>query len=539
MLSDIEIAKNTHLDHIEKIADQIGISDHLELYGDYIGKVPLSFSEKKPRAKLVLITAITPTPAGEGKSTITIGLGQALNRQGKKAIVCIREPSLGPVFGIKGGAAGGGYCQVLPMEDINLHFTGDMHAITSANNLISAAIDNHTYHGNSLGIDEKMITWKRCLDMNDRALRKVMVGLSDKKQYKREDNFKITVASELMAVLCLAESIHDLKERISKIIVAYGQNQEPITVSSLKITGAVAALLKHAIKPNLVQTIEHTPALVHGGPFANIAHGCNSLIATKTALALSDIVVTEAGFGADLGAEKFFNIKCRIGNLKPDAVVIVATIRALRMHGDGNVQAGLPNLEKHIENINHFGINPVVAINRFPDDADTDIALVRSFCQKSGIACEMSDMHSKGSDGGTALAETVISSLEKRSEFKFLYKESDSIKEKIDAVATKIYGAKEVRYTEEAEENLRLIDKIGASSLPICMAKTQKSLSDDPRLIGRPKGFSVTIQRLAPSTGAGFIVAYCGDIMTMPGLPKIPSAEKIDIDDGGHISGLF
>lgn len=552
MRSDIDIAHETRLEPIVDIARKIGIDkSELYLYGESIAKVNISLLKKlknKKDGKLVLVTAMTPTPAGEGKTTTTVGLGQALWRLGKKAIICLREPSLGPVFGIKGGAAGGGYSQVLPMEDINLHFTGDIHAISAANNLLSAIIDNHMYFGNRLGIDERMITWKRVLDMNDRALRKVIVGLSDKKQVRREDDFKITVASELMNILCLSQNINNLKNRIANIICCYNHKGEPIYVRDLKAQGALAVLLKQAINPNLVQTTEHTPALIHGGPFANIAHGCNSLIATKLALKLADIVITEAGFGADLGGEKFFDIKCRIGKLKPKAVVLGATIRALRMHGGAKdyskadikaVEKGWPNLEKHIENIQKFNLPLVVAINKFNHDTDEEINLIVKKCKEKDVEVAISDAWEKGSKGGIELAKILLKLLEKDAEFKFLYDLNIPVKEKIEIIAREMYGADGVIYTNEAEENIALIKKLKLENLPVCMAKTQKSLSDNAKLLGRPRDFKITVQRLAPSTGAGFIVVYCGNIMTMPGLPEKPAAENIDIDENGEISGLF
>lgn len=552
MRSDIDIAHETRLEPIVDIARKIGIDkSELYLYGESIAKVNISLLKKlknKKDGKLVLVTAMTPTPAGEGKTTTTVGLGQALWRLGKKAIICLREPSLGPVFGIKGGAAGGGYSQVLPMEDINLHFTGDIHAISAANNLLSAIIDNHMYFGNRSGIDERMITWKRVLDMNDRALRKVIVGLSDKKQVRREDDFKITVASELMNILCLSLNINNLKNRIANIICCYNHKGEPIYVRDLKVQGALAVLLKQAINPNLVQTTEHTPALIHGGPFANIAHGCNSLIATKLALKLADIVITEAGFGADLGGEKFFDIKCRIGKLKPKAVVLGATIRALRMHGGAKdyskadikaVEKGWPNLEKHIENIQKFNLPLVVAINKFNHDTDEEINLIVKKCKEKDVEVAISDAWEKGSKGGIELAKILLKLLEKDAEFKFLYDLNIPVKEKIEIIAREMYGAGGVIYTNEAEENIALIKKLKLENLPVCMAKTQKSLSDNAKLLGRPRDFKITVQRLAPSTGAGFIVVYCGNIMTMPGLPEKPAAENIDIDENGEISGLF
>jgi formate--tetrahydrofolate ligase len=539
--SDIEIAQKTKLKHIKDIAKKIGITEsELYYYGNHIAKVPVKLLEKlknKPDGKLVLVTAITPTSAGEGKSTTTVGLGQALWKLGKKAMICLREPSLGPCFGIKGGAAGGGYSQVLPMEDINLHFTGDIHAISTANNLLSAVIDNHIYHGNKLNVDPDMVTWKRAVDMNDRALRKVKVGLSSEKESPRFDSYKITVASEIMAILCLSKDIEDLKNRLDNIICCYNKSGEPIKVKEFKVGGALAALLKHAINPNLVQTTENTPAFVHGGPFANIAHGCNSLIATKLALKLCDIVISEAGFGADLGAEKFFDIKCRIGKLKPKAVVLVSTIRALKMHG--HMKKGLENLEKHIENIQKFNLPQIVAVNKFHDDSDEELNIVLNFCRQKGVEAVVSDVREKGSKGGIELAKKLLKLINQKSGFKFLYRLDIPIKDKIEKIAKELYGADGVEYSKTAEENIKLIKKLGLQHLPICMAKTQKSLSDNPKLLGRPKGFKIHIRRLAPSSGVGFIVAYCGDIMVMPGLPKKPAAEGIDIDENGKISGLF
>jgi formate--tetrahydrofolate ligase len=539
--SDIEIAQKVELKDISEIADKVGLKN-ITYYGKHIAKISLNLLDElkdKPDGKLVLVTAITPTKAGEGKTTTTVGLGQALWKINKKSLICIREPSLGPVFGIKGGAAGGGYSQVLPMEDINLHFTGDIHAITTANNLISACIDNHMYHGNELKLDGTKITWKRVLDMNDRALRKVLVGLSSKKETKREDNFKITVASEIMAILCLSIDYEDLKNRLSNIIICYNHDGNPVYLRDLKITGAVAALLKQAMNPNIVQTLEHTPALVHGGPFANIAHGCNSLVATKIALKLSDIVVTEAGFGSDLGAEKFFDIKCRIGNLKPNAVVLVATVRALKLHGEGILTKGLCNLEKHIENIQKYNVPLVVAINKFADDTDEEISVIKDCCEAKGVLALTADVHAKGGEGALELAKAVVELANKDNNFTYLYNEKDSIKEKIEKVAKWIYGADGVNYTEQAEEDLELISKLNLQTLPICLAKTPASLSDNPKLIGRPKDFKITVQKLSPSTGAGFVVVYLGDVMVMPGLASVPNAEKVDIDKDGKISGLF
>jgi formate--tetrahydrofolate ligase len=555
MLSDIEIASQKVMRPVLDIAGDLGIAeDELDLYGRYKAKLDDSLYERladRPDGRLVLVTAINPTPAGEGKTTTTVGLGQALNRLGHRTIIALREPSLGPVFGIKGGAAGGGYAQVLPMEDINLHFTGDIHAITAANNLMAALIDNHIHQGNTLGIDPRRIVWKRCLDMNDRALRHIVVGLGGKADgVPREDGFNISVASEIMAVLCLATDRADLKARLERMVVAYTYDSQPVTADDLKAAGSLATLLKDAFKPNLVQTLEGTPALMHGGPFANIAHGCNSLRATRLALKLGAITVTEAGFGADLGAEKFFDIKCRVGGLKPDAVVLVATIRALKYNGgvprselgQENVPAlkkGLANLEKHLENIAAFGLPCVVALNHFPTDTTAEIAAVGAACAQNGVRMAISRVFAEGSAGGVDLARAVLESLEDDKNFQFLYPEDLPLPQKIRTIAQKIYGADDVTLTGQAQKDLEAILKQGLGNLPVCMAKTQYSLSDNPALLGRPTGFSVTVRELRLSAGAGFVVALTGDIMTMPGLPKKPAAEIIDIDNDGQISGLF
>ena len=556
MKTDIEIAQSIELKPIVDVVEKLGISyDDLELYGKY--KAKLSFDkiravENNPVGKLILVTAINPTPAGEGKSTITIGLADALNKIGKKTMIAIREPSLGPVMGIKGGAAGGGYAQVLPMEDINLHFTGDFHAIGVANNLLAALIDNHIHHGNALGIDSRRITWKRAVDMNDRQLRHIVDGLQGKVNgVPREDGFDITVASEVMAILCLSENITDLKNRLEKIIIGYSFEGKPITAKDLKAGGAMAAVLKDAIHPNLVQTLEHTPALIHGGPFANIAHGCNSVLATKLALKYADYAVTEAGFGADLGAEKFIDIKCRTSGLRPAAVVLVATIRALKMHGgvaksdlaEENVQAvvdGLPNLEKHLENIQDvYGLPAVVAINKFPLDTEAELQAVYDACQKRGVDVVISDVWANGGAGGKELAEKVVELAEGDNHFQFVYNEEDSIETKLNKIVTKVYGGKGIRLTPAAKRELKQLEELGFSNYPICMAKTQYSFSDDAKKLGAPKDFVVTISQLKVSAGAGFIVALTGAIMTMPGLPKVPASEKIDVDKDGNISGLF
>ncbi|MDF2674829.1 MAG: fhs [Clostridiales bacterium] len=556
MKSDIQIAQEAKMKPVLEVARGIGIEeDDVESYGKYKAKISLSVLEKlkdKPDGKLVLVTAINPTPAGEGKSTVTVGLGQALNRIGKKAIIALREPSLGPVFGVKGGAAGGGYAQVVPMEDINLHFTGDMHAITSAHNLLSATLDNHIHHGNDLRIDSRRILWKRVLDMNDRALRDIVVGLGGKPNgFVRQDGFMITVASEIMAILCLSTSLTDLKERVSRIVVAYNLDGNPVYCRDLKVQGAMAMLLKDAIKPNLVQTLENTPALIHGGPFANIAHGCNSILATKLGLKLGDYVVTEAGFGADLGAEKFFDIKCRFGGLNPSCVVIVATVRALKHHGgvakdklnEENVEAlgrGFENLEKHIENVTGFGVPVVVAINKFVSDTDKEVEYIQNRCSELGVQVSLCEVWAKGGEGGEDLAKKVVATIEsKPSNFKVLYDTDLSIKEKINKIATNIYGGKGVIYTKAALNQIKELEKFGLDKVPVCMAKSQYSLSDDPSLLGRPSDFEVTVKEVKISNGAGFVVVLTGDVMTMPGLPKVPSAEKIDIDENGVITGLF
>jgi formate--tetrahydrofolate ligase len=556
MMTDIEIAQNTTLEPIKKVAEKIGISeDDLELYGKYKAKLSDEYMDKikdNPDGKLILVTAINPTPAGEGKTTVTVGLGQAMCRLGKKTVIALREPSLGPCFGIKGGAAGGGYSQVVPMEDLNLHFTGDFHAITSANNLLAAMMDNHIHQGNQLGIDPKRIVFKRCLDMNDRALRNIIVGMGKKADgVVRQDGFVITVASEIMAILCLANDINDLQDRLSKIIVAYNYDNEPVTAGDLKAVGAMTALLKDAIKPNLIQTLEHTPAIVHGGPFANIAHGCNSVRATKTALKMADYVITEAGFGADLGAEKFFDIKCRMAKLKPDAVVLVATVRALKYNGgvekaklsEENLEAlekGIVNLEKHIENLQLYGVPVVVTLNRFVSDTDAELEFVKNFCQERNCDFALANVWEKGGEGGEELANAVLNTLEnKESNFKVLYEDSLSIKEKIEKIATTIYGAKDVAYSAEAARAIAKIEEMGFSNMPVCMAKNQYSLSDDAKKLGRPTGFTINIREVYVSAGAGFVVAITGAIMTMPGLPKSPAAERIFVDEDGVINGLF
>ena len=554
--SDIEIAQSVTMKHITEIAQNAGIDrKYVEQSGSYKAKIDLSLLNDRqnvPDGKLILVTAITPTPAGEGKTTTTIGLADSLKRIGKKVTVALREPSLGPVFGIKGGAAGGGYAQVVPMEDINLHFTGDFHAIGAANNLLAAMLDNHIQQGNALGIDVRRITWKRCVDMNDRQLRNIVDGLGGKANgTPREDGFDITVASEVMAVLCLANSLTDLKERLSRIIVAYNYNGEPITCADLKAQGAMTALLKDALKPNLVQTLEGTPAFVHGGPFANIAHGCNSVIATRMALKMGDYAVTEAGFGADLGAEKFLDIKCRYAGLKPAAVVIVATIRALKMHGGlpknelatpdlTALEKGLPNLLRHVSNItNVYKLPAVVAVNKFPTDTDEEAELVIRECRKLGVNTVLSDVWAKGSEGGTELAEEVVKLCEKPNSFAFSYELDGSIEDKIEAVVKKVYGGDGVDFLPSAKKQIATLTELGFSHLPICIAKTQYSFSDDPAKLGAPEHFRVTVKNVKVSAGAGFIVVLTGDIMTMPGLPKIPAAEKIDVDETGKISGLF
>jgi len=556
VLSDIEIANSVQMKPIKEVAEKLGIAeDALSLYGNYKAKISASQLEAlkdKPDGKLILVTAISPTPAGEGKTTTSVGLVDALAAIGKKTVIALREPSLGPVFGIKGGAAGGGHAQVVPMEDINLHFTGDFHAIGVANNLLAALIDNHIHHGNALGIDSRSITWKRAVDMNDRQLRHIVDGLQGKVNgVPREDGFDITVASEVMAILCLSENITDLKNRLEKIIIGYSFEGKPITAKDLKAGGAMAAVLKDAIHPNLVQTLEHTPALIHGGPFANIAHGCNSVLATKLALKYADYAVTEAGFGADLGAEKFIDIKCRTSGLRPSAVVLVATIRALKMHGgvaksdlaEENVQAvvdGLPNLEKHLENIQDvYGLPAVVAINKFPLDTEAELQAVYDACQKRGVDIVISDVWANGGAGGKELAEKVVELAEGDNHFQFVYNEEDSIETKLNKIVTKVYGGKGVRLTPAAKRELKQLEELGFSNYPICMAKTQYSFSDDAKKLGAPKDFVVTISQLKVSAGAGFIVALTGAIMTMPGLPKVPASEKIDVDKDGNISGLF
>lgn len=556
MLTDIEIAQKAEMKNIKEVAKKLDISeDDLDLYGKYKAKLSdelIASVQNNRNGKLILVTAINPTPAGEGKTTVTVGLGQAMGRLGKKAVIALREPSLGPCFGIKGGAAGGGYAQVVPMEDLNLHFTGDFHAITSANNLLAAMMDNHIHQGNELGIDVNRIVFKRCLDMNDRALRNIVVGLGKKMDgVPREDGFVITVASEIMAILCLAADFKDLQERLGRIIVAYNYKNEPVTAKDLKAVGAMAALLKDAMKPNLIQTLEHTPAIVHGGPFANIAHGCNSVIATKTALKLADYVITEAGFGADLGAEKFFDIKCRMNNLKPDAVVIVATVKALKYNGgvpkselsSENLEAlkkGIVNLEKHIENIQKYKVPVIVTLNRFVTDTQAELDYVREFCEVRDCDFALANVWEKGGEGGIELANAVLNTLEtKESHFEVLYKDELSIKDKIRTVATEIYGAKDVTYSPEAEKAIAKIEEMGFGNFPVCMAKNQYSLSDDPTKLGRPEGFDVNIREVYVSAGAGFVVAITGTIMTMPGLPKVPAAERISVDDGGVIGGLF
>ena len=556
MLTDIEIAKQADIKPISDIAEKLGISaDELEFYGKYKAKLPLSLLKKyenKEDGKLILVTAINPTPAGEGKTTVTVGLGEAMNRIGKKAVIALREPSMGPVFGIKGGAAGGGYAQVIPMEDINLHFTGDMHAITAANNLLCAIIDNHIQQGNELRIDPRRILFKRCLDMNDRALRNVVIGLGGKVNgVPREDGFMITVASEIMAILCLSSGIKDLKDRLGSILTAYTYDGTPVYARDLNAVGSMAALLKDAIKPNLVQTLENTPALMHGGPFANIAHGCNSVTATRLALKLGDYCITEAGFGADLGAEKFLDIKCRCAGLKPSCVVIVATIRALKYNGgvpkaelskenSDALKKGIVNLETHIENMRKYGLPVVVAINRFATDTEAEIETIEAFCKEKDVPVSLTEVFARGGEGGKELAEKVVKTIEtKEAHFKPIYDEKLSIKEKLNVLAKEIYRAGDVVFTSNAEKAISEIEKLGKDKLPICVAKTQYSLSDDPQKLGSPKGFTLTVRDVRLSAGAGFIVALTGDIMTMPGLPKQPAAYKIDVDDDGNVSGLF
>ncbi len=556
MKADIEIAQEAELKPIGEIAEQLDIQeDELELYGKYKAKLSDELMERikdQPDGKLVLVTAINPTPAGEGKTTVTVGLGQALGLLNKRSVIALREPSLGPCFGIKGGAAGGGYSQVVPMEDLNLHFTGDFHAITSANNLLAAMLDNHLQQGNELNIDPKQIVWKRCLDMNDRALRSIVIGMGGKADgVVRQDSFVITVASEIMAILCLATDLKDLSDRLSRIIVAYNTQGEPVTAADLHAVGAMTALLKDAIKPNLIQTLEHTPAIVHGGPFANIAHGCNSVRATRTALKLADYVITEAGFGADLGAEKFLNIKCRQADLKPDAIVLVATVRALKYNGgvdkdelnQENIDAlskGIVNLEKHIENLKKFGVPIVVTLNKFVTDTEAELTFVRNFCEERDCEFALAEVWEKGGEGGVDLAKAVLHTLEtKESHYAPLYDDDLSITEKIETIATEIYGADSVSYTPAAQKAIKRITELNYDKLPVCMAKNQYSLSDDPKKLGRPSGFDITIREVYVSAGAGFIVAITGTIMTMPGLPKHPAAERIHVEESGKIVGLY
>ncbi len=559
MKSDIQIAQENKMEKISEIAKKVEIFEHdLELYGEYKAKLKPELwkrIKKNKDGKLILVTAINPTPAGEGKTTTSIGLSMAMNKLGKKSMLALREPSLGPCMGIKGGAAGGGYSQMMPMEDINLHFTGDIHAITTANNLLSAVIDNHIFQGNELNIDSRQIVWKRAMDLNDRSLRQIIVGLGGKSQgIPREDGFNITVASEVMAILCLSENIKDLKDKLGKIIVAYNFSGEPVYARELKVTGAMAVILKDAMKPNLVQTLEHTPAIIHGGPFANIAHGCNSILATRYGLKLADYLITEAGFGADLGAEKFFDIKCRKANLKPDAVVLVATIRSLKYNGGADLKnvekvetqnfaslrKGIVNLEKHLENLKKFGVPVVVAINVFPTDTKKEINFVFSRCKKLGAQVAVSNIWAEGGEGGVDLAKKVLETLEKnKTKFKVLYDEKKKIKEKIEKIAREIYGAREVKFGAKAQKQMEKIETMKLDGVSICIAKTQYSLSDDPKLLGRPKDFTINISELRLSNGAGFIVAIAGEIMTMPGLPKIPASQKIDITDEGIIKGLF
>ena len=553
--TDLEIAQECKMEHIRDIAAKIGVGEEdLEYYGNYKAKISLDLlhrNEDKEDGKLILVTAINPTKAGEGKSTTTVGLGDALNRLGKKTMIALREPSLGPVFGLKGGAAGGGYAQVVPMEDINLHFTGDMHAITTANNLISACLDNHIHQGNELDIDIENITWKRCLDMNDRTLRHITIGQGPKANgVERVDGFNITVASEVMAVLCLSTSLMDLKERLGNMLVAFNSKKEPIYVKDIGIEGALAMVMKDAIKPNMVQTLEHNPVLIHGGPFANIAHGCNSILATRTCLKLADYTVTEAGFGADLGAEKFLDIKCRFGGLKPNAVVIVATIRALKQHGnvayedlkDENVEAmltGCENLAKHIDTVKQFGLPYIVAINEFASDTHAEVKALQNWCKEHQHPMSLSQVWAKGGEGALDLANQLVELCAEENSYAPLYDVEQSIEEKITAIAIRVYGAKEVAFTEEAKEQIALYTSLGWDKMPICMAKTQMSLSDDAKVYGAPKDFTITVRELRPSLGAGFLVALTGKILTMPGLPKVPAANNMDIDEKGHIEGLF
>lgn len=556
MKTDIEIAQEAVMEPIAGVAERINVpQEALEFYGRYKAKLSEDFLDSikdRPEGKLILVTAINPTPAGEGKTTTSIGLGQALGKMGKKAVIALREPSLGPCFGIKGGAAGGGYSQVVPMEELNLHFTGDFHAVTAANNLLAALLDNHIQQGNELRIDTRQIVWKRCMDMNDRVLRNIVVGLGSKIDgYVREEHFVITVASETMAILCLAEDIKDLKKRLARIIVAYNESGDPVTAGDLKAVGAMAALLKDAVKPNIIQTLEHTPALVHGGPFANIAHGCNSVRATRTALKMADYCITEAGFGADLGAEKFFDIKCRAAGLKPDAAVLVATVRALKYNGgvvkaelsNENLEAlqkGIVNLEKHIENIHKYGVPVVVTLNSFSTDTEAEIDFVRDFCEKKGCRFALSQVWEKGGEGGIALAEKVLEVLEKEeSRFRLLYEDSLTLEDKIKVIAEEIYGAGSVSFSAGAKKQLQKLTEQGFGHLPVCMAKNQYSLSDDPKKLGRPEGFELTVREIYVSAGAGFVVALTGDIVTMPGLSKKPAAYGIDVEDDGTITGLF
>ena len=556
MKTDIQIAQEAAIEPILGIAKGLHMeADDLELYGKYKAKISDEYLERiqgNPEGKLILVTAINPTPAGEGKTTTSVGLGQAFGKLGKCAVIALREPSLGPCFGVKGGAAGGGYAQAVPMEDLNLHFTGDFHAITSANNLLAALLDNHIQQGNALGIDTRQVVWKRCLDMNDRVLRNIVVGLGNKMDGTvREDHFVITVASEIMAVLCLSEDMEDMKERLGRMVVAYNYEGKPVTAADLQAVGAMAALLKDALKPNLIQTLEHTPVLVHGGPFANIAHGCNSIRATKAALKMADYVITEAGFGADLGAEKFFDIKCRIGGLKPDAAVLVATVRALKYNGGvakadlgkenmEALQKGISNLEKHMENLQKYGVPVVVTLNSFLTDTEEEISFIREFCEKRGCEFALSQVWEKGGEGGIALAQKVLETLEnKESHFHVLYEDSLSLKDKIETVAKEIYGASGVSYSPAAEKQMKQLENLGFGVLPVCMAKTQYSLSDDPELLGRPRGFTMNVREMYVSAGAGFVVVLTGAVMTMPGLPKEPAALRIDVNRDGVITGLF